>query len=347
VRSRTFIDSVALHVRSGNGGDGCASFRREKYVPKGGPDGGDGGRGGHVIVKGDKSRDSLEAFHYAPNQFAENGERGKGKMCHGRNGKDLTACVPCGTEVRDLETNRLIGDIVEDGQTLTVARGGKGGLGNCHWKSSTRRAPREHSDGGRGEEVSLQLDLKLIADIGLVGFPNAGKSSLLTALSDAHPKVAAYPFTTLHPIMGTVIFDDYTRLRIADVPGLIKGAHEGVGLGDRFLRHIERSLFLLYVIDMAGVDGRCPGDDYVDLREELTQYKAELGKLPTIVVANKMDLPVAAENLREFKSKTGVLPISVSALTGLGLTELKDEIHKLASLNYSPRRHGEHGEEAG
>jgi GTP-binding protein len=329
VRSRTFIDSVVLHARAGNGGNGCASFRREKYIPKGGPDGGDGGRGGHVILKGDRAADSLEAFHYVPHQSAENGGHGKGKMCHGRNGRDLTASVPCGTEVRDLETDRVVGDILEHGQTLTVARGGKGGLGNCHWKSSTRRAPREHSDGEPGEEASLRLELKLIADIGLVGFPNAGKSSLLTAVSDAHPKVAAYPFTTLHPIMGTIVFEDYTRLRVADVPGLIKGAHEGVGLGDRFLRHIERSSFLLYVIDMAGVDGRCPSDDYADLHEELVQYKAELGMLPSIVVANKMDLPAAVENLPEFRSRTNTQPISVSALTGLGLTELKDEIHRL------------------
>lgn len=296
----------------------------------GGPDGGDGGRGGSVIVRGSHDLNSLVALYYAPHQRAQNGRPGRGKQMHGRNGKDCVAKVPCGTEVWDAGTGKLVGDIVEDGQELVVARGGKGGLGNCHWKSSTNQAPTEHTDGGEGENVELRLTLKLMADAGLVGFPNAGKSSLLTAMSDAHPKIAAYPFTTLNPIIGALIFDDYTRMTVADIPGLLKGAHEGAGLGHAFLRHIERSAFIIYVLDMAGVDGRDPADDYLGLREELRLHEQSLLERPSLVVANKMDLPESESRLKEFVTKTGIRPIAVSALNNDGIPELKEAFHGLS-----------------
>ncbi|MFC1497856.1 GTPase ObgE [Verrucomicrobiota bacterium] len=331
MKSRKFIDSVTIFARAGKGGNGCVSFRREKYEPKGGPDGGDGGRGGHVILKADKDVDSLIRLHFVPHQKAKNGGPGQGSKKHGRNGKDLIVKVPCGTEVWNAETSELLHDIVEHDTELVVTRGGKGGLGNWHWKSSTRQAPREHTDGEPGEEADLRLELKLAADIGLTGFPNAGKSSLLTQISDAHPKIGAYPFTTLNPIIGTIVFEDYSRLRIADIPGLIKDAHKGVGLGDAFLRHIERSSFLVYVIDMAGVDGRKPYEDYCNLKEELRLYKEEIASRPSLIAANKMDLPESENNLKEFIKETGITPIQISACTGAGIEDLKQAIYDLFS----------------
>ena len=329
MKSRKFVDSVRIHVEAGNGGNGCVSFRREKYEPHGGPDGGDGGRGGSVILVGDRDVTSLERLSFNPHQRAEKGGHGRGKQAHGRSGRDLSVPVPCGTEVWGLEDDELRGDIVADGQELLVARGGRGGLGNRHWKSATHQAPREHTDGEPGEVVELRLELKLVADVGLVGFPNAGKSSLLTGLSDAHPRIGAYPFATLNPIVGTLIFEDYSRKTIADIPGLIVGAHSGVGLGDAFLRHVERARALVFVIDMAGVDGRDPCDDYRSLLRELDLYKPHLSDRPSLVVANKMDLPAAQEHLAEFRQRSGVEPIPVSALAQEGLDALKTAIRKL------------------
>jgi len=329
VKAHKFIDRTKLYARAGNGGNGCVSFRREKFVPKGGPDGGDGGAGGNVILRADTDEDSLIGIYFQPHQRAENAGQGGGKRLHGRNGKDCIIRIPRGTEVWNEESGIMLADIVEDGAELLVAKGGKGGLGNWHFKSSTHQAPREHTNGEPGEEVVLKLILKIVADMGLVGFPNAGKSSLLTRLSDAHPKIGAYPFTTLNPIMGTIIFDDFTRRRIADIPGLIEGAHAGIGLGHDFLRHIERSAFLLYVVDMAGVDARRPEDDYASLRRELTMHRKELGERPSLVIANKMDLPGAAGNLKEFKKATGTHPIEVSAQTGAGIEQLREALHEL------------------
>lgn len=331
MKSRTFVDSVTLYASAGDGGNGCVGFRREKNVPKGGPDGGDGGHGGHVILRGDRNENSLIRIFFAPHRRAEKGVHGKGKKLYGRNGRDLIVKVPCGTEAWDTKTGCMLGDIVEHGQELVVARGGKGGLGNCHWKTSTHQAPTEHTDGEPGEKVSLRLELKLVADIGLVGFPNAGKSSLLRRITEARPKIGAYPFTTLNPTIGTLVFENYTRLAIADIPGLIKGAHEGRGLGYDFLRHIERSTYLIYVIDMAGVDGRHPLDDYFSLREELELYKKDLLTRPSLIVANKMDLPQAVENLQKFTMKTRTKPILVSAMTGRGLDALKELIFALCT----------------
>jgi len=329
VKSRKFIDRVVVYATSGKGGNGSASFRREKFIDKGGPDGGDGGKGGDVILRGDRDEDSLIKLFFAPHQKAKHGGDGRGRQMYGAKGADLILKVPLGTEVWDREADVMLGDIVEHGQEIVVAKGGKGGLGNMHFKSSTNQAPTKTTPGEPSEEITLRLELKIMADIGLVGFPNAGKSSLLRKLSDAHPKIGAYPFTTLNPVLGTIVFDDYTRLRIADIPGLIEGAHSGVGLGHAFLRHVERANFILYVIDMAGVDTRKPEDDYFCLHEELRLHDVALIKRPSLVIANKMDLPEAQKNLEKFIKKTGCVPIEVSAESGAGLDTLKQCLHKL------------------
>jgi GTP-binding protein len=329
VKSRKFVDSVILYAFGGRGGNGCVSFRREKYIPRGGPDGGDGGKGGDVILKANREVDSLIQLYFTPHQRAESGEHGKGKQLYGRGGRDRIVPIPRGTEIWDAQHGELLADIVKDGQEFVVAKGGKGGKGNMHWKTATHQAPMEHTPGEEGEEAVLRLELKLIADAGLVGLPNAGKSSLLTVLSDAHPKIGAYPFTTLNPIIGTLVFDNFVRLTVADLPGLIKGASEGAGLGDAFLRHVERAPLLLYVIDMAGVDMRDPCQDYLDLRQEIEQYRENLLDRPSLIVANKMDVPEAENNLKEFRKRTRKRPIPVSALTGEGLDKLRDAIHKL------------------
>ena len=329
MKSRKFIDTVVVYATSGKGGNGSSSFRREKFIAHGGPDGGDGGKGGSVILRGSKDEDSLVRLYFSPHQRAKHGGDGRGRQMHGANGEDRILSVPLGTEVWDREADVMLGDIVDDGQELVVAKGGKGGIGNVHFKSSTHQAPTEHTPGSEGEEITLRLELKIMADIGLVGLPNAGKSSLLSRVSDAHPKVAAYPFTTLNPVLGTIVFEDYTRLRIADIPGLIEGAHDGVGLGHAFLRHVERSTYLLYVLDTAGVDGRKAEDDYHCLREELRLHDASLIERPSLVVVNKMDLPEAAENLERFRKETGCDPIPISAETGDGIDTLKAKLHDL------------------
>ena len=326
MKAHKFVDSVSVHVRAGKGGDGSCSFRREACVEKGGPDGGDGGRGAHVIFVGDHDEDSLQRLFYSPLLFAESGVPGRGQKMYGRNGKDLRIKIPCGTSVYDRDTGALMADIVSHGQEEIIARGGKGGLGNVHWKTATHQAPIEFTPGEPGEEFHLSLELKLLADVGLVGFPNAGKSSLLGRISDAHPKVAAYPFTTINPIVGTVCYPDFSQLRVADVPGLIEGAHAGVGLGHEFLRHLERSRLLLFVIDMAGVDGREPWADYKALRNELALHSAKLAKHPAVVVANKMDLPEAVENLKKFRRRVRVPIIKLSTVDGTGIEEVKTRL---------------------
>jgi len=329
VKGFKFVETAGADILAGGGGNGCASFRREKYVPFGGPDGGDGGRGGHVILQADPNVDSLIALYYQPRQHAEDGGKGMGQKRHGRNGQDLILKVPCGTVVRDETTGEILGDLIMPGEQLLVARGGKGGLGNCHWKTSIHQAPLEHTEGGAGEQRRLRLDVKIVADIGLIGFPNAGKSTLLAAISHAHPKIAAYPFTTLQPVIGTIQYDTFTRLKLVDIPGLIQGAHTGAGLGHTFLRHVERTRGLVYVIDMAGSDGRHPADDYAALRDELNHYNPALLQRPALIVANKMDLDPALENLPEFMAQTGQKPLLVSGLTRRGTDELKSALHKL------------------
>jgi len=283
-------------------------------VPEGGPDGGDGGRGGNVVFRGSHDTDSLISLYFAPHLFAGDGVDGRGQKMYGRRGKDVWVSVPCGTMVFEVETGRQLADIVEHGQEVVIAAGGKGGLGNVHFKTSTHQVPTEHTPGEPGEEFRLRLELKIIADAGLLGFPNAGKSSLLACVSEARPKIASYPFTTLNPIVGTIQYPDFAQLRIADVPGIIEGASSGVGLGIAFLKHIARSKLLVYVIDMAGVDNREPWQDYLKLRREVEQHDPSLLERPSLVLANKMDEEPAPANLKRFIKETGTEALPVSAL---------------------------------
>ena len=327
MKGHRFIETAKATLIAGKGGNGCCSFRREKYVPRGGPDGGDGGRGGNIILRADKNVDSLLAFYYSPERRAPDGGHGRGKKMHGKNGADLLLPIPCGTVISDLANGEQFADLVSEGDEFVI-HGGKGGNGNVHWMTSTHQAPIEHTPGQDGEIKIVRLDLKIVADIGLIGFPNAGKSTLIRAISHAHPKVAPYPFTTLYPVMGTVK-GDFKEYRVVDIPGLIKNAHQGKGLGHDFLRHVERTRALVFIVDMAGMDGRRPADDYLVLRDEITRYKNELLERPALVVANKMDLPQARKLLREFVKRTGCNPIEISALDGSGIEELKSSMAKL------------------
>ena len=304
MKGHRFIETAKALLIAGKGGDGCCSFRREKYVPMGGPDGGDGGRGGNIILKADKNTDSLIAFYYRPERRAPEGGRGRGKKMHGRNGEDLELQVPCGTVISDLDTGEILADLVREGDTTVIARGGKGGLGNVHWLTSTHRGPREHTPGAPGETRKVKLDLKIVADIGLIGFPNAGKSTLIGAISHAHPRVAPYPFTTLYPVIGTIKSDDpYSEFeyKVVDIPGLIKGAHSGSGLGHDFLRHVERTKLILHIVDASGIEGRDPVEDYHKINAELRKYSEKIARRTQILVANKIDLPEAQENLPRLK----------------------------------------------
>ena len=329
MKTITFKDRVRLYISAGNGGDGCTAFRREKYVPHGGPAGGDGGNGGSVFIRACHHADSLLDLYYRPHQRAVHGGKGQSKQCHGRNGADLVIPVPPGTVALDYETGHRLGEVLEDGDRLCLAKGGTGGLGNCHFATSTCQAPTESTPGTPGEIRTITLELKLVADVGLVGYPNAGKSTLLSRLTNAHPKVAPYPFTTLNPVIGTVQSEDYRSVKIADIPGLIDGAHTGAGLGHDFLRHIERTHFLIFVIDMAGVDGRHPADDYAGLVHELTAYKEELADRPRLVLANKMDLPEAQDRLPEFIEQTGITPLPISADANEGIDTVREKLQPL------------------
>ena len=345
MKAKTFIDQVEVVVRSGKGGNGAMSMRREALVEFGGPDGGDGGRGGDVVFVASEHVNSLLSLYYDPKCFAQDGEDGKRQKMYGKRGKDLVVPVPQGTEVYDADSGLLIADITEPGQRVIVAKGGAGGFGNVHFKSSVNQAPTEHTPGGPAEERRLKLELKTIADAGLLGFPNAGKSSLLSAVSAATPKIASYPFTTLNPIVGTIVYDDYAKIRLADVPGIIEGAAKGVGLGLDFLRHLERAHVLVYVIDMAGTDGREPWADYEVLKREIEEYSAELAERPAIVVANKMDVPVARENLERFIKETGVTPIESTCVAGSeGLVAFKAALRDIVKPKTKfHHAHAEHG----
>ena len=329
MKAKTFIDQVEVLVRSGKGGDGSCSMRREALVIMGGPDGGDGGRGGDVVFKASEHINSLLSLYYDPKCFAQDGEAGKGQKMFGKRGKDLVIPVPLGTEVYDADTDLLIADITEPGQAVVVAKGGAGGFGNVHFKSSVNQAPTEHTPGGEAEEKRLRLELKTMGDAGLLGLPNAGKSSLLSVLSSATPKIASYPFTTLNPVVGTIVYDDFAKIRMADVPGIIEGAAKGVGLGLAFLKHLERSKVLVYVIDMAGTDNREPWTDYKILKKEIDEYSAELAERPYLVVANKLDTVAAQENLARFKEETGVDPICISCESREGLETFKSALREI------------------
>jgi len=344
MKAKTFIDQVVVQVRSGKGGDGAMSFRREALVEFGGPDGGDGGRGGDVVFKASEHVNSLLSLYYDPKCFAQDGGPGQGQKMFGKRGKDLVVPVPLGTEVYDEDTGLMLADITEPGQSVVVAKGGAGGYGNVHFKSAVNQAPTEHTQGGEGEEKRLRLEMKTIADAGFLGFPNAGKSSMLTALSSATPKIASYPFTTLNPMVGTVVYDDWAKIALADVPGIIEGAAKGVGLGLAFLKHLERSKVLVYVIDMAGTDNREPWKDYEVLRKEIDEYSVELAERPSLVVANKMDEEASAENLKRFVKETGVTPIAVSCATREGLDEFKEALRKVVRPKTRfHHTHAEHG----
>ena len=310
-----FVDKACITVKGGDGGNGCCSFRREKFVPKGGPDGGDGGRGGNVILRTSTDEQSLVCLVYNRHFKAKSGPHGSGKKQHGRKGDDVILKVPVGTVIRDAETKEFIIDLDKEGIDYVIAQGGQGGRGNARFATSTNRAPRRCDPGEEGEERVIELELKTIADIGLVGFPNAGKSTFLGAVSAAKPKTAPYPFTTLHPMVGVLEFDDFSRITIADIPGLIDGAHDNIGLGHAFLKHIERTKVLCYVLDMGGVDGRTPWDDYESLKRELDLYMKGLATRPSVIIANKMDLEDSEENFELLKSdypNVEIIPMSAA-----------------------------------
>ena len=368
-----FIDHIRIHAKAGDGGDGAVSFRRESFVPMGGPDGGDGGRGGSVILRADTHQDNLTPFFYEPIVKAKNGDRGGGRQCFGKSAADKIVPVPIGTIVyrlpdapapgpdHELEHGEgatfidfskappedafskrdrkapvnpadleMIADLTEPGQEFVLCKGGKGGLGNVHFKSSRNQAPTRYTEGVPGEEGDFYLELRKIADAGLVGYPNAGKSTLLRAISAAQPRVAPYPFTTLTPHIGVVEMPGFQRYQVADIPGLIEGAHQNIGLGHEFLRHIVRCKLLVFVLDMAGSEGREPIEDLQKLRKELDLYDPTLGERQWIVIANKMDLEGAKEKLKHFKTryrKIEVIPISAEA--GEGIEKVKTRLAEL------------------
>lgn len=298
-----FLDEVKIFVRSGDGGNGLVAFRREKYVPKGGPAGGDGGRGANVVFIVDEGLRTFMDYRYQKKFVAPNGENGMSKGMHGRKSKDLYLKVPPGTVIRDTDTGEVLADLVEHEQEVVVARGGRGGRGNCRFATPSNPAPEIAENGEPGEERNLTLELKLMADVGLVGFPSVGKSTLLSITSKAKPKIADYHFTTLAPNLGVVETKDHRSFVMADLPGLIEGASQGVGLGHQFLRHIERTKVIVHVVDMSATDGRDPYEDYKIINQELAEYNMRLLERPQVVVANKMDIPVASDNLKEFKKR--------------------------------------------
>jgi GTP-binding protein len=327
-----FVDEATCRVYGGNGGDGSASFRRERFVAKGGPDGGDGGRGGDVYLRADAGINTLADFRVARKFRAGNGDVGRGNNCTGRSGDDLYVAVPVGTAVSDADSHEMLGDLTEDGETLLVAKGGDNGIGNVHFKSSTNRAPRRFTTGKPGEARHLLLELKLLADVGLVGMPNAGKSTLIRALSAARPKVASYPFTTLHPNLGVVSVGPERSFVMADIPGLIEGASDGAGLGIRFLKHVQRTRLLLHLVDAAPLEGG--GDPVVDVRaiaEELEKFSPELAARERWLVLNKLDLMPDDEAAARREAIVGELgwsgPVfAISALSGAGTTALAQAV---------------------
>ena len=324
---RLFVDEVTIRVRAGRGGDGCVAFHREKFVPKGGPDGGDGGHGGSIYLLATAGLDTLLELAGKHHWNAENGQPGSGSNRHGKRGENLEIHVPPGTLVFDAESGRLLKDLAVAGQTVRVARGGRGGRGNAFFKSSTNQAPRQFQPGGAGQDRLLRLELKLIADVGFVGLPNAGKSTLLSRLTNARPKIAAYPFTTREPQLGIAELPGYRRLVLADIPGLIEGAHEGVGLGDAFLRHIERTRVLVHLVDLAPPEGSpAPAEAYAIVRHEIEKYSAELASRREILVGNKLDLTGADTALQDLRNSLGRPVLELSGVTGRGLRPLLEEL---------------------
>ena len=320
-----FIDRVKIKVMAGNGGNGVTAFRREKFVPRGGPSGGDGGKGGDVWLESDESLNTLLHLRYNPEHHAERGRHGEGSNRHGRDGADVIVKVPVGTQVFDADSGELLHDFTDVSQRFLAAKGGKGGWGNAHFATPTRQAPRFHYSGRPGEEREVQLELKLIADVGLIGFPNAGKSTLISVISAAKPKIADYPFTTLEPNLGVVDLGDFRTFVVADIPGLIEGASDGAGLGDRFLRHVERTKMLLHLVDVSSLSGRDPVEDYEIINRELAKYNKELVERQQVIVATKIDAldePDRLESLRQKAADDRRDFLAISSVTGQGVKEL-------------------------
>jgi GTP-binding protein len=320
-----FIDRVKIRVKAGDGGNGVTAFRREKFVPRGGPSGGDGGKGGDVWLESDESLNTLLHLRFNPEHNAERGRHGEGSNRHGKDGADVIVKVPIGTQVFDAASGELLHDFTDNFQRFLAAKGGKGGWGNSHFATSTRQAPRFHYTGRPGEERELQLELKLIADVGLVGFPNAGKSTLISVISAAKPKIADYPFTTLEPNLGVVDLGDFRTFVVADIPGLIEGASEGAGLGDRFLRHVERTKIIFHLVDVSSQSGRDPVEDYKIINRELSAYNEDLARRPQIVVATKLDALDEPERVAALEKQAvkDMKPFfAISSATGAGVKEL-------------------------
>ena len=326
-----FIDRAKIKVIAGDGGNGVTAFRREKFVPRGGPSGGDGGHGGSVWLVATEGLNTLLHLRYNPEHKGERGRHGEGSNRHGKDGADTTVQVPVGTQIFDVESGDLVFDFTEAGQKFLAAKGGKGGWGNQHFATPTRRAPKFNYTGRAGDEKELQLELKLIADVGLVGFPNAGKSTLISVISAAKPKIADYPFTTLEPNLGVVDLGDFKTFVVADIPGLIEGASEGAGLGDRFLRHVERTKLMLHLVDVSSISGRDALEDYEIINRELANYNQNLAERPQIVVATKLDAldePQRLEGLRTRAAEDGKQFLEISAVTNLGTKELVAAVAK-------------------
>lgn len=334
-----FVDKAKIFLKGGKGGDGAVSFRREKYIPAGGPDGGDGGKGGSIIFKVDSGLRTLMDFRYKKKYVAGDGEKGRAKKMSGKDGEDLILKVPPGTIVRDEESNLIIADLVENGQVAVIAKGGRGGKGNVHFTTSTRQAPNFAESGSSPEELSVVLELKILADVGLIGFPNVGKSTILSVVTSAKPKIANYHFTTLTPNLGVVEIDKKSFV-IADIPGLIEGAHEGIGLGLEFLRHVERTKLLIHVVDISGIEGRDPVVDFNKINDELNHYAPKLLEKPQLIAANKIDLLEKEDIYKDFERKMkekGYEVFPISAATNKGLKELmREALTKLNSIMTEP-----------
>lgn len=331
-----FVDRVLVEMTAGKGGNGIVAWRREKYIPKGGPYGGNGGRGGSIIIEADAQISSLDWYRHRRHIKAENGGDGSSNCCQGRNGRDFVLKVPMGTLVKDTKSGTILHDFTQDKETLVLCKGGRGGRGNDSFKSPTNRAPNTCTEGTKGEEKAVELELKLIADVGLVGFPNAGKSTLISTLAGLRVKVAAYPFTTLQPNLGFIELENYQRIYIADIPGIIEGANENRGLGLEFLRHIERTKLLIFILDASGIDGRNPTDDFRILRSELAAYNPDLLKRPHLIVLNKIDTDESKEHIEHFVKQhhfpKDVL-FQISAAYGMGLEELLHAIARKVSAH--------------
>jgi len=324
-----FIDRVTLDLIAGKGGNGVVAWRREKFIPKGGPSGGNGGKGGSITFEATPHEFSLEYYRNRRILKAENGRAGGHNKQQGRNGQDLILPIPCGTVVKDAATGEILKDFTQEGEKWIACRGGRGGRGNDSFKTPTNRAPNTWTPGSEGEVRQVELELKLIADVGLIGFPNAGKSTLIAALTHVRVRIAPYPFTTLSPNLGYLQTEEYRRIFIADIPGIIEGAHRNKGLGFEFLRHIERTKLLIYVLDAAGIDGRDPIEDFKVLQHELETYNPELLERPFLVILNKIDEEQAKENIKKFKRKFKVPYLEISALTGAGIDKLRHKIEAL------------------